>query len=322
VKDNGKQLPKVSAIIPMYNVEKTIDKCVESLLQQTYRNIEIIAVDDGSTDKTKDIVRRYPVKLIERRHRGAPAAMNEGFRHSMGDVIFFVEADGYYAANYFELCLPHLKDPTVGTVIGALHAWPDTSLLYKFWESMRKLILVNYEPLGGWFFRGKDLEKAGLYNEKIRRGWDIEFCTRLKQKLGYKFAYEPRAVWWHKYDCSMMGILKKHFKYGRNVITNPILRKKSIKETSVTCLSLILSTFVTTYSLLNNFFIPIIALIIMTLLMLHLLAIYRVSKARQPLNQHAVYILLFPIVGILSKIAFSLGFILSSFRNLARAVLR
>ena len=83
---------KVSVIIPAYNAEKTIGKTLEALLNQTYKDYEVIVVDDGSKDRTSEIMKKYmkkskKIKLIKQKNAGPAAARNNGAKHSKGDVL-------------------------------------------------------------------------------------------------------------------------------------------------------------------------------------------------------------------------------------------
>jgi glycosyltransferase involved in cell wall biosynthesis len=163
---------KVSIIVPVYNCASTIEKCLLSLISQTYENKEIIVVDDHSIDDTSEILRRmaeeYNIKVIRLpRNSGEGVARNEGIKYATGDIIFEAEADAHYERDYIELCVRHLEDPKIGTVIGALHAWPENSIWYKWWEAKRRITLHNYKVLGGWFFRRSDLEKIGYFREDL-----------------------------------------------------------------------------------------------------------------------------------------------------------
>ena len=91
----------VSIIIPTYNYAAYIGKAVDSALKQTYANIEIIVVDDGSTDNTKDVLQKYGDKLvyIQQNNQGAAAARNRGLKEAKGDFICFLDADDTYYPN-------------------------------------------------------------------------------------------------------------------------------------------------------------------------------------------------------------------------------
>lgn len=94
----------VSIIVPMYNSEKYIERCVKSLISQSYKNIEIVLVDDGSKDKTIEILKIYKdkdsrIKLYKKKNRGASSARNYGLEKCTGDYILFVDADDYIDSN-------------------------------------------------------------------------------------------------------------------------------------------------------------------------------------------------------------------------------
>ena len=93
-----------SIIIPLYNCEKYIEKCLESVLQQNYGNYEIIVVNDGSTDSSLEIVNKYinshqNLKVITQNNKGLSGARNTGLRNSKGDYVLFIDADDYVEQN-------------------------------------------------------------------------------------------------------------------------------------------------------------------------------------------------------------------------------
>lgn len=99
-KQNLSFIPKISIIIPVYNQEKNIERCLNSILNQLYKNIEIIVVDDGSTDNTKFIYKKYVnrdkrIKLIYQNKGGVSKARNLGLKNVTGEYITFVDADDY-----------------------------------------------------------------------------------------------------------------------------------------------------------------------------------------------------------------------------------
>ena len=96
---------KVSIIIPAYNAEKTIAKCLESLINQTYQNLEIIVINDGSKDNTAKIIKEYQDKriiFINQSNSGIGTTRNKGIDKSTGDYIMFVDSDDYLALNCIE----------------------------------------------------------------------------------------------------------------------------------------------------------------------------------------------------------------------------
>ena len=110
---------KVSVIVPIYNVEKYIGKCILSIIEQTYKNIEIILVDDGSLDDSGNIADEYAtrdnrIKVLHKTNSGVSAARNSGLDAATGDFVCFSDGDDYVMPNYVEhllkLCLTYHAD--------------------------------------------------------------------------------------------------------------------------------------------------------------------------------------------------------------------
>ena len=86
-------MPKFSIIIPVYNVEKYIDDCLKSIMNQTYKDYEVIVVNDGTKDNSMEIVKKYNVKVIEQKNKGLSAARNTGVKVAKGDYLIFLDSD-------------------------------------------------------------------------------------------------------------------------------------------------------------------------------------------------------------------------------------
>lgn len=107
--------PLISFIIPAYNVEKYIEKCVQSVARQTYENIEIIVVNDGSSDSTKELIDKLVVadariKPVNILNKGVSEARNLGIQIAQGDYLVFVDADDYLAADYAEYMINLVRE--------------------------------------------------------------------------------------------------------------------------------------------------------------------------------------------------------------------
>lgn len=99
-----------SVIVPVYNAEGTLEKCIKSILAQTYRNLEVILVDDGSLDRSAEVIDMFAgedvrVKVIHQENAGVSAARNNGIANSSGKYICFVDSDDFIPANYVESLL-------------------------------------------------------------------------------------------------------------------------------------------------------------------------------------------------------------------------
>ena len=105
----------ISVIVPVYNVESYVAECIESIQNQTYMNLEIILVDDGSKDMSGDICDQYAayderIKVIHQENGGLSAARNTGIEAANGDYISFVDSDDYIGLTLFEDMLQLLKE--------------------------------------------------------------------------------------------------------------------------------------------------------------------------------------------------------------------
>lgn len=105
---------KVTVVVPAYNAEKTIERTLNSILQGEYRNIEVLVVNDGSTDRTAEIVKSFMeqdnrVKLISQVNCGCGAAKCRGIKESSGDYIAFCDADDWLDSNFLQEHIKHLE---------------------------------------------------------------------------------------------------------------------------------------------------------------------------------------------------------------------
>ena len=187
--------PLVSVIIPAHNEEENISECIESLLCQTYQNIEIIVVDDCSSDNTYLVAAKYPIKVIRLDQNKGPAhARNIGIKNAKGKFVVFAEADAKYSTNYIELIMKPLNNTEIGGAIaGQRLVWSNkNNVLVRYWnyrfEAIGILTKKGLRPIiGAWAFRKDVLNKVGLYDESLRCGEDVDLVNRLK-KAGYKIA--------------------------------------------------------------------------------------------------------------------------------------
>ena len=111
-------MEKVSIIIPVYNAEKWLRRCVDSVLSQTYLNIEVILIDDGSTDKSGIICDNYSskdnrVKAIHKENAGVSEARNDGIAAATGEFIVFIDADDWMEIDVVETLMQHMEYPLV-----------------------------------------------------------------------------------------------------------------------------------------------------------------------------------------------------------------
>ena len=207
----------VSVVVPVYNSAGTIRECLDSLLSQSYKDMEIIVVDDGSTDGTRDIVRGFPVKLIAVDHQGPSHARNVGIRKARGQIVGFAEGDAVYDKDYLARLVVHFADADVGGVIGPYFVKNPHNFLTRCKDVERRTHFLEYSPFTGWVYRKAVLETIGYFDERLSCGEDVDVGIRTR-KAGFKIVYEPDARWWHEEPESWSELLKRQFWYGREIV--------------------------------------------------------------------------------------------------------
>ncbi|MEA4874880.1 glycosyltransferase [Anaerorhabdus sp.] len=115
-------MPKLSVVMPIYNVEEYLPKCIESCLSQTYKDFELFLVNDGSKDNSLDICRTYEQKdtrihVIDKLNGGLSDARNAGMRVATGEYIYFVDSDDFLERTCFEKCIAKLETTNTDMVI-------------------------------------------------------------------------------------------------------------------------------------------------------------------------------------------------------------
>lgn len=114
--------PKISIIIPAYNVENYIQSCINSILNQSYKNFEIILIDDGSTDKTFEICDKYAqkdqrVRIMRQKNAGAPTALNKGLKEANGKYIWFIDSDDFIEENALEILVNKAEESNADIIL-------------------------------------------------------------------------------------------------------------------------------------------------------------------------------------------------------------
>lgn len=107
-------MEKISVLVPIYNAEKYIEKCLDSIVNQTYENIEIVLIEDGSTDNSLEIIKEYSkqdkrIKIISIKNNGVADARNKALENATGNYVTFVDSDDYVEKDYVETLYTNLK---------------------------------------------------------------------------------------------------------------------------------------------------------------------------------------------------------------------
>ena len=167
----------VSVVIPVFNGERFLCEAVQSVLDQKYAPLEIIVVDDGSTDSTETVAKSLPetVRYLHQTNQGPAAARNRGIEHAQGDLIAFADADDLWPAAKLELQLPYLiKNSSVEIVMGRIQQVLSTQA-EEFGEPA---FSVN---LGSAVIRKSVFDRVGLFDETMRYSEDVDWFMRARE---------------------------------------------------------------------------------------------------------------------------------------------
>lgn len=176
--------PLVSVIIPVFNGEQFLAEAVESVLAQQYAPIEIVIVDDGSTDGTAAVVKSLPetVRYLSQANQGPAAARNRGIEQACGTLIAFADADDLWPTDKLELQLPFLtNDPAIDIVLGRIQQ----VRLSKTDDGQTRAEHFD-EPafssnLGSAVIRKSVFERVGLFDETMRYSEDVDWFMRARE---------------------------------------------------------------------------------------------------------------------------------------------
>lgn len=218
--------PKVSVIITTHNYGQYLRQCLESVLNQTYKDHEIIVVNDGSTDNTAEILEEYKdqVKILNLPGVGLPAACNYGIKASSGEYIIRLDADDFFDTNILLIEATFLDThPEIGLVFPDYYTVKENGeiiehmRLLKVGEEMR---LLHRDPLAaGAMFRRKCFDELGGYNEKLKPREDYDFWIRFISKFKVHNINLP-LMYYRRHGLSMC---KVHY-------VDRMKAKRSVKE--------------------------------------------------------------------------------------------
>lgn len=200
-------LKKVSVIIPAYNAEKTISRCLDALLDQSYpRDLyEIIVINDGSLDRTADIVKGYPVRYISQENKGPASARNKGAEAAEGEIILFTDSDCVPEKNWISEMVKPFNDPEASAVKGAYRTH-QSGIVARFsqlefeerFEMLKKVKSIDMVDTYSAGFRRDIFLRMGGFDCSfpVANNEDTELSYRMS-RLGLKMVFNPDAIVYH-----------------------------------------------------------------------------------------------------------------------------
>lgn len=221
--------PFVSIVVPAYNEEKVICKTVESLLRSEYTNFEILVIDDGSPDKTYDVVsEKYgdheKVVIFRKENGGKASALNFGWQTAKGEIVVALDADTIFTSETIAALVHRFADETVGAVAGNAKVGNRINIVTK-WQALEYVTSQNLDrrafsslncitvvpgSVGAW--RRSVLQQIGGFSsDTLAEDQDLTIQVR---RLGYKIGYEEKAIGLTEAPDTLGGLAKQRFRWA------------------------------------------------------------------------------------------------------------
>lgn len=199
--------PLVSVIIPVYNGEQFLTQAIESVLSQTYKKIEIIVVDDGSSDNTAQIAKSFQenIRYTYQSNRGPAAARNHGIKIAKGEAISFLDIDDMWQEDKLEIHASYLAaNPSVDIVQGLIQQITVPEEKSKNQASF-EIASQPYQfiNLGSAMYRNLVFDKIGLLDETLKYAEDFDWFLRAWENNISKVVLDRVMLFYRKHDNNM-----------------------------------------------------------------------------------------------------------------------
>lgn len=227
---NRRYHPKVGVIVPAYNESVVLGKTVRALRDSTYKNLEIVMVDDGSTDDTwhvmQGIVRRYPrgnVRAIRQENSGKASALNNAIANLDTDIVICLDADTLFGRETIAHLVKHFALPQVGAVAGVVKVGNTRNYVTR-WQALEYTIGIALErnaqsflgaitivpgACGAWR-RQAIIDAGGFSHRTLAEDCDLTLAI---QQLGYRIVQENDALSYTEAPHTLRGLMKQRFRW-------------------------------------------------------------------------------------------------------------
>jgi len=227
--------PKVTIIVPAYNEEVTIATSIKSLVNQSYKNLEIIIMDDGSKDRTYEIAKKFEgvfkgkeIKVLTKKNGGKSRALNFAIERSKGDFVMCVDADSRLEPEAVALMVRYFQDPEIAAVAGSVYVSNQINILTKLQaleyveglnmvrngQAFLKLVNIIPGPIG--MFRKSDILEVGGYSHDTFAE-DADLTLKLIEK-NRKIDFEPDSVAYTEAPDELLDLFKQRYRWTRGIL--------------------------------------------------------------------------------------------------------
>lgn len=218
-----REWPRISVVVAFYNAARTLEECLDSLLEVNYPDYEVIVVNDGSTDRSADIMERYPFhNITHSTNRGISAGRNTGFRAATGKIVAYIDSDAradpywltYLASTYVEQDVSGVGGPNP---VPPDDAWV-AQCVFRSPGGPTQVMLddstAEHIPGCNMSFLKSALEEVGGFDEQFTTAADdVDICWRLID-AGFRIGFNASAVVWHHRRPSIRAYWRQQVGYG------------------------------------------------------------------------------------------------------------
>ncbi len=257
-------MEKVSIIVPVYNQEKYLNKCLDSILEQTYRDFKCFLIDDGSTDSSPEILDEYAARdsrlcVVHKENEGASVARNVGFNMSESEYVCFLDSDDYLASNFIEVMLDKIISEDADVCTCGHYQFTDETLISSTYDYKEPVVLqdkmlegyllpiigkiykegyLNYPGyIWGRIYKRNIIEVKCFVSERLCLPEDDLFHMYLTPNLKKAVFIEDKLVYYrvneasltHSYRSNMWNRLKNRHKQVTEFFNN-YPKSKAISE--------------------------------------------------------------------------------------------
>jgi cellulose synthase/poly-beta-1,6-N-acetylglucosamine synthase-like glycosyltransferase/peptidoglycan/xylan/chitin deacetylase (PgdA/CDA1 family)/spore germination protein YaaH len=221
--------PRVTVVVPAYNEEKVVVRTVQSILDQGYDGLEVVVVDDGSPDRTYDVVQEAfgghaQVRVFRKPNGGKASALNLGLQHASGEIVVALDADTLFPAGTVAALVRPLADPRVGAVAGNAKVGNRVNLVTR-WQAIEYVTSQNIDrrafsllncitvvpgAVGAWR-RDIVLEAGGFRDDTLAEDQDL---TMTLLKRGWRIAYADHAVAYTEAPDTLGALSRQRFRWS------------------------------------------------------------------------------------------------------------
>ena len=233
--DDPDYRPKVTIIVPAYNEDVTISTTIKSILNQTYSNLEIIIIDDGSSDDTYKISKKFEgkykgktIRVLTKKNGGKSRALNFAIERSKGEFIMCVDADSKLKEDAVALMVRYFKNPEIGAVAGSVFVSNRVNIITKLQaleyieglnmarnaQAFLKMVNIIPGPIG--MFRKKEILEVGGYMHDTYAE-DADLTLRIIKK-NFKIEFEPDAIAWTEAPDNLLDLIKQRYRWTRGIV--------------------------------------------------------------------------------------------------------